>query len=100
MRSIRVGTPSPRIEDAHQPVFTTLGILRVFCSALSPLLGLLDLEVEFLLEPPLPVEPLEVELWEEGLVVVEDEGFFADDAGDEPFPLPLEPPTVNSVPLP
>jgi hypothetical protein len=67
-------------------------MLRVFCSALSPLLGLLDLGVELLLEPP-PLG-LEEELWEEE---EEEEDFFDDE--EEPTPLPLEP-ALDSEPLP
>jgi len=64
--------------EARQPVVTTLGMLRVFCSALSPLL--LDL---VLLEPPPLLEELpEEELPEDDLV--EDL-----DAEDEPLPPPL-----------
>jgi hypothetical protein len=73
--------PSGRhhVKGAHQPVVTTLGMLRVFCSALSPLL--LDLGVELLLELPPPLEdPPEEELPEEDDFEEEDE---------EPLPPPL-----------
>jgi hypothetical protein len=70
-------------------------MLRVFCSALSPLL--LDL---FLLEPPPLFEELpEDELPEDGLVVVEDLDLAAEDV---PLPPPLvvdpEPPLLLPAP--
>jgi hypothetical protein len=72
--------PSGRhhINDAHQPVVTTLGMLRVFCSALSPLLP--DLGVELLLEPsPLFEDPPEE--------APEEDDFEEED--EEPLPPPL-----------
>ncbi len=71
--------PSGRhhVKGAHQPVVTTLGMLRVFCSALSPLL--LDLGVELLLEPPLLEDPPEEELPEEDF----------EEEDEEPLPPPL-----------
>jgi hypothetical protein len=85
------------IENAHQPVVTTLGMLRVFCSALSPLPGLPDLGVEFLLEPPPPEGSLEEELWE-GEEFFDD--FFDDDEDEVPAPAPLELSVLVSAPLP